>query len=93
MTSIFSAISGQFTRSIVLGALLPAIVFVIAVYLLVLPLVPWQWHVTALLEAVEPQWKAAIIGIVAILVAGVLHVFNTPIIRLFEGYPWQNGPL
>lgn len=90
MTSIFSAISGQFSRAIILGALLPAAVYVILAYLFVLPMVPVEWRLTRV-ELLDPEWKLAAVTITSVLIAGLLHVLNTSIIRLYEGYPWKDG--
>ncbi len=76
MTSIFSAISGQFGRAFMIAALLPAALFVLA-----------------LQRFVFPQWQLAELGTAAAVVAGLLHVLNTPIVRLYEGYPWMNGAI
>ncbi|HJQ35556.1 MAG TPA: hypothetical protein VKB93_00310 [Thermoanaerobaculia bacterium] len=76
MTSIFSAISGQFGRAFMIAALLPAALFVLA-----------------LQRFVFPQWQLAVLAAAAVAVAGLLHVLNAPIVRLYEGYPWMNGPL
>jgi hypothetical protein len=91
MEKLFSAISGQFGRSILIGALLPATLFVVAVYLFVLPMVPWESHLAARLEVLEPQWRLVAGFVYAVILAGLLHIFNIPIIRFYEGYPWQNG--
>ena len=91
MTGIFSAISGQFGRAIIIGALLPAAVFVLLAYLFVIPMAPIEWGLIARIEILDAQWKIAAVTIAAILIAGLLHVLNISIIRLYEGYPWRHG--
>ncbi len=91
MSSIFSAISGQFGRAFFIGALLPATLFVLALHLVVIPMLPWQWHSVPGLDILDPQWTVAVLTGAAVIIAGLLYAFNTPIVRLYEGYPWQNG--
>jgi len=93
MEKLFSAISGHFGRSILIAAVLPASVFVIAVYLFVLPMIPWESHLAPRLEILDPQWRLAVAAGCIVILAGLLHIFNIPIIQLFEGYPWQYGPI
>lgn len=93
MTSVFSAISGVFGRAMIIGALLPASLFVLFCHLFLLPMLPWQWQSVARLEALEPEWKVVAAAAAAIVLAGLLHVLNIPIIRFYEGYPWKNGPI
>lgn len=91
MTSIFSAISGQFGRAIIIGALLPAAVFVLATHLFVVPMLPWDWRLITRVAALDPEWKVASLVVAATILAGLLYTMNTSIIRFYEGYPWQNG--
>ncbi|HEX7150320.1 MAG TPA: hypothetical protein VF618_02445 [Thermoanaerobaculia bacterium] len=91
MEKIFSAISGHFGRSILIAAVLPATVFVIAIYLFVLPMIPWESHLAPRLEILDPQWRLAAAAGYIVILAGLLHIFNIPIIQLYEGYPWQHG--
>jgi uncharacterized repeat protein (TIGR01451 family) len=76
MTSVFSAISGQFGRAFVIAALLPAALFVLA-----------------LQRFVFPEWPLAVLIAAGVCVAGLLHVLNVPIVRLYEGYPWMDGAI
>src|ERR1051325_9450885 len=91
--NIFASISGQFGRAIIIGALLPAALFVGAAYLFVLPMIPWEWRIVARIEAIQPQWKLAALAVFSIVGAGLLYIFNISIIRLYEGYPWKDGPI
>lgn len=91
MTSVFSAISGVFGRAMIIGALLPATLFVLFCHLILAPMLPWEWRVVARIGIVEPEWKVAAFAAMAVVVAGLLHVLNTPIIRFYEGYPWAEG--
>ncbi len=91
MTSVFSAISGVFGRAMIIGALLPSTLFVLFGYLILGPMLPWEWRAVSRLEVLEPQWKVAAVAATAIVLAGLLHVLNIPIIRFYEGYPWAAG--
>ncbi|HKO55219.1 MAG TPA: hypothetical protein VJ276_05030 [Thermoanaerobaculia bacterium] len=93
MEKLFSAISGHFARTILIGSVLPATVFVIAFYLFVLPMIPWESHLAPRLEILDPEWRLAAAAGYIVILAGLLHIFNIPIIQLYEGYPWQYGPL
>jgi hypothetical protein len=93
MGNLFSAISSQFSKSIIVGAFFPALLFLLFAYLFVLPMLPWEIHVLTRLVDLDAQWKLAVFTIVAILTTIVLYVLNNAIIRLYEGYPWCSGPL
>jgi hypothetical protein len=91
MTGIFSAISGQFGRAIIIGALLPAAIFVVLFHVFVIPMLPWEWRLITRIAVLDAQWQVASLVVAATLIAGLLHVLNTSIIRFYEGYPWENG--
>jgi hypothetical protein len=91
MTSIFSAISGQFGRAIIIGALLPAAVFVLVMHLFVAPMLPWDWRLITRIAVLDAQWQVAALVVAATLIAGLLYAMNTSITRFYEGYPWENG--
>lgn len=91
MTSIFTTISGQFGRAIIIGALLPAAVFVLVVHVFVVPMLPWEWRLITRVAVLDAQWQVASLVVAATLIAGLLSVMNTSITRFYEGYPWANG--
>jgi hypothetical protein len=93
MGSLFSTISGQFTKPLIIGSLFPSAIFLAACYFLVLPMVPWELHEVARLAALETQWKVVAITVAAVVLAFLLHVTNGSIIRLYEGYLWEEGPI
>ncbi|HEY0370939.1 MAG TPA: hypothetical protein VGD79_03005 [Thermoanaerobaculia bacterium] len=93
MTGVFSAISGVFGRAMIIGALLPATLFVLFLHLVLVPMLPWEWTVVARLDGLEPQWKLAAVAAVAVVLAGLLDVLNIPIVRFYEGYSWLDGLL
>jgi uncharacterized repeat protein (TIGR01451 family) len=90
MTGLLGAISGHFTRGLILGAFFPVTILVFVGLLLVGPFVPNGWPFLEPLEAFDSQWK--IIGITALIVllTGLLYNLNVPLIRLYEGYAWEH---
>jgi uncharacterized repeat protein (TIGR01451 family) len=93
MGGLFSTISGQFTKPIILGSLFPAAIFLAAGYFFVLPMAPWEMHDAARFAALEAQWKIVALTVTAMVLAFLLYVLNRSIIRLYEGYPWKDGKI
>jgi hypothetical protein len=91
MTDLITTISGHFGKSLILGAMLPAVLFVVLWVVFVAPLVPPGWSIPALFPIFESQWPVITASFAAIVLTGLLYSFNVPIIRLFEGYPWKNS--
>lgn len=91
MTTILSAISGYFSKSILLGTLLPVIFFVTLSLLFLVPLFPPDLQLLRPLEAIETQWKVLAVTLVTVTLSGLLYNLNMPIISLYEGYPWLNS--
>jgi hypothetical protein len=92
MTSILSSISGKFNFSLLLGTFVPAFVFILLVRMLVVPLVPGALDAPLLtpLKTIDESWEIFTILLVAIVLSGLLYSLNTPLIRIYEGYPWQD---
>ncbi len=93
MGSLFSTISGQFTKPIIIGAMFPTAIFLTMFYLFVLPMMPWELHSVTRFAALETQWKLLVISMVSVVLSFVLYVLNNQIIRFYEGYPWEHGPI
>ncbi|MDX6383073.1 MAG: hypothetical protein QOK48_646 [Blastocatellia bacterium] len=91
MTGIISAISGQFSKSLILGTFLPAFLFVVLGVVLAVPLFPESWTVFKTLESLDPQWKVVAISFAAVVLTGLLYNLNIPIMQLYEGYPWRHS--
>jgi hypothetical protein len=91
MTGILSAISGQFSKSLILGAFLPTIIFVTLSMIFLIPLFPTDWPVLAPLVALDAQWKIIVLTLITVTLSGVLYNLNVPLIRLYEGYPWKDS--
>ena len=90
MTSLLSAISGHFNRSLIFGTVVPVLMFVtIGARLLEwwLPFDP-PWRILAVYGV---EWQAAAAFLVVALTSGVLHSVNVPLTRLYEGYPWEKS--
>jgi hypothetical protein len=91
MISILSTISGQFAKSLILGAFFPAVVFVILALILAVPLFPSDGALLKPLETIDTQWRLITIFFTIIVLSGLLYNLNIPIIRFYEGYLWQNS--
>jgi hypothetical protein len=94
MGSLLSAISGQFAKMIILGTLFPVVIASALNILLVAPLLPQTASLPAHLARVavgDEKWPAVVLSFVAFVLTGLLYDLNTPIIRLYEGYPWQKS--
>jgi hypothetical protein len=85
MFSMFSAVSGHFTRSLVFGAFLPILLFVAAASPVVVFLAGGGLDLTPV-----ELWsdKTTILSIIVVALTGLIYSLNTPLIRFYEGYPW-----
>ncbi len=88
MTGLLSAISGQFTKSLILGALFPAAVFAFFWLTVVAPLFPPDIALAAP-KVLGADAGAVSITLATLLLAGLLYNLDVPLIRLYEGYSWQ----
>ena len=89
MSGLLSAISGQFTKALILGTLFPAAVFVLFALFAVVPLLPPDLSLAA--PAVfGSEWNVLAVTFVTLLIAGVLFNLETPLVRMYEGYPWEH---
>lgn len=90
MTSLISAISGQFNKALVLGTFLPVTVFTILGIVVVGPLSPDDWPQLRSLRLTDTQWVLGV-SFFVILLTGLLYNLNIPLIRLYEGYKWERS--
>jgi hypothetical protein len=92
MTSILSSISGRFSFSLLLGTFVPAFLFTLLARMLVVPLVPGALDVPVLtpLKTMDESWEIFIVLLAAVVLSSLLYSLNTPLIRIYEGYPWQD---
>lgn len=91
MNNILSAISGQFSKSLLLSTLLPVVVFVLLAWALVVPLIPHSVAWLGWIDRLDAQWKLAVLTLANLLLAAVLYNLNGQVIRFYEGYPWQDS--
>ncbi|HYI95073.1 MAG TPA: hypothetical protein VEX68_16125, partial [Bryobacteraceae bacterium] len=92
MNALFATISSQFSKSLLLGSLLPVLLTLALWLLLVHPLFPDILSVPAALSSLDPVWQFTWITILAIVAAAVLAGSNRSILRLYQGYPWEDSP-
>ncbi|HXQ71002.1 MAG TPA: hypothetical protein VN844_10970 [Pyrinomonadaceae bacterium] len=90
MTSVLSSISGYFSKSLILGTFLPVVIFIVLALLLLVPYLPPSFSVSMPLDLGQ-EWRIISISFVAIVMSGLIYNLNIPILRLYEGYPWQDS--
>lgn len=93
MTGLITGVSGLLPTRLTFGTLLPVVVFVLLAYLAVGPLVPERWEVLQAVAQLEPEWRLAVVAFLTVLLTGLLYVLNVPLIRLYEGYHWEESGL
>jgi hypothetical protein len=89
--SLFSQISGKFSKSLVFGCFFPVVFFVLLDWILFAPYVPAATGVVKTLKALDDGWQTLAMGGLTVLFSGLLYILNTPIIRFYEGYPWEHS--
>jgi hypothetical protein len=90
--NLLSAISGKFAKMIVLGTMFPVVILSVLNMLLVAPLLPLTASLPTLLQKIavgDEKWPVVVLSFVVFVITGLLYDLNTPIIQLYEGYPWQ----
>lgn len=89
MFSMFSAVSGHFTRGLVFGAFLPILLFVAGAS----PIVVFLAGDGRIDLTPVELWsdKTTILSIIVVTLTGVIYSLNNPLIRLYEGYPWRRS--
>jgi len=92
MSAFLSAISGQFTRSLVLGALFPAAIFVLLWLSFVAPLLPPGFAIPAP-QLLGQEWGMLSVTFATLVLTGLLYNLDVPLMQLYEGYPWQHSLL
>ncbi len=89
MTGLLAGISGHFSRKLMLGTVLPVVVFVLFLQASIAPLRLQDWRLLGTLAELEPSWRLAATTLLTVVAAGLLYALNNPLIRLYEGYPWR----
>lgn len=92
MTGILSAISGQYSKSLLLGTFFPATVFTLLLVVLIGPYYQGQIPVLGVLEGLDPQWKIIAFLFSVVVVSGLIYNLNITIIQFYEGYAWERLP-
>jgi len=92
MTALLSAISGQFTKALILGALFPAAVFVFLWLVFVAPMFPPEFALSAP-QILGTEWNGLSVTFFTLVLTGILYNLDVPLIQFYEGYPWQNSLL
>lgn len=90
MTGLLTTISGYFSRSLILGTFLPTVIFAVFFILTIYPFFPANFGLFLYLSSLATEWKLLSITFITIVLSGLLFNLNTPLIRLYEGYPWKD---
>jgi hypothetical protein len=91
VSSLLSAISGKFSSAVILGTFFPVTVFVFLARVLWVPLLPPGFRPSILvpLAGLDEKWELFVLTLVTIVFSGLLYNLNTPVLRIYEGYPWK----
>lgn len=93
MNNLLSAISGQFSKALLLSTMLPVVVFALLTWALVIPWVPHSVPWVAWVGGLDNEWRLVTLSLVVLLLTALLYNLNGPIIRFYEGYPWKDSIL
>jgi hypothetical protein len=89
--SLFAEISGKFSKSLIFGCFFPVVFFLLLDWMLFAPFLPPLTGAAKALTVLDPEWKTAALAGLAVLLSGLLYTLNAPIIRFYEGYPWEHS--
>ena len=93
MPGILAAVSGQFTKYLILGTVLPVAIFVTLGLVFGQPITPTSVPLVSGLQTLDKQWFTITVTATIVVLSGLLYNLNTPIIRLYEGYPWRGSAI
>jgi hypothetical protein len=93
MTGILSSLSSHFGKALMLGAFLPSTIFVILWSIFIEPIFPAIQTFLKPLGIYSQEWLVLAALFIIVVLTGMLHNLNIPIIRFYEGYPWQYSRL
>jgi len=91
VSGILSSISGYFSKSLILGSFLPVVVFIVLSAIFLVPLFPSDLPFLSSLASIDKEWKVVAVSFIAIVLSGLLYNLNIPILRTYEGYPWNDS--
>lgn len=89
--SLFSQISGKFSKSLIFGCFFPVVFFVLLDWMLFEPYVPAATGVVKTLKALDDGWQTLAMGGLTVLFSGLLYILNSSIVRFYEGYGWADS--
>ena len=92
MTGLLGGIFSKFQLSIVSSTFIPVLIFVVLLRVLVVPLIPgaMESELLAPVRVIAEAWEFFLI-LFAVVVLGIfMYNINIPLIRMYEGYPWQD---
>jgi hypothetical protein len=89
MLSLLSTVSGYFSRSLILGAFFPTLIFVALLILSDYMLSLFEVRSFLQINPLDTGWTILSITFITVVVTGLLYNLNNPLIRLYEGYPWK----
>ena len=61
--------------------------------LLLAPLFPAAGHLFLPLISLDKEWRVLATSLVTLVVTGLVYNLNSPITRLYEGYPWKDSSI
>lgn len=95
MTNVLSTISQHFGKTLILGAFLPTLVFVVFGLTILVPWLPPESALIAQAKAIEnlDTKDLVVLSLITVVLSGLLHNLNIPIMRVYEGYPWKDSLL
>ncbi len=95
MNDFLSKISNQIIGPMILSTFFPVVLFVAAFALVVLPLAPFGQPWTGVVKNPADWQKNGIavleITFLVLVLSVVIYNLNTPIVRMYEGYPWRDS--
>jgi uncharacterized repeat protein (TIGR01451 family) len=89
VNSLLTNIAGQFAKPLILAGVLPVVITVSLLLLVTHPRFPLPLTLPAAIKTVDASWQVTFATLLVLVIAMVLHVLNTPIVRLLSGYPWR----
>lgn len=91
MTNLLSTVSGFFSKSLILGAFLPTLIFLSLFIFFIFQLLPSDYWLIEQLKMFGTEWQILSITFITVVVSCLLYNLNVSITRFYEGYPWENS--
>src|SRR5262245_29793046 len=92
VTGLLTGISGQFGFTFLVSTFTPVLISLFMFRILVVPNIPFflESRFWEPVKGFDTAWEFLAILFVAIVLSILLEALNTPLIRIYEGYPWQH---